>query len=316
MNASPSRCSSGPQSSTGTREEPAWVSMSAMCACSTLVGSSTSSPSRSVESMSTPCSSSRPLTTWTSEISGTPRSRHGSSASTTATIALETRFLAPLTSMSPTSGRAAVDDEGGGHGPSQTQTPRDGDGWAVTAARRLCVIGALLLRRRPSWRAPSSRGRPSSPPPSPEPSWRRPSREPSWSAAFLAGGLRRRLLRRCGLGGSLLCRGLRGAAFAGRGLRRRRLRRRAFLAGAFVAAAFAGAALAGAFFAAAFAGAAFGAAPSSRAPWRPGPCSPRPWSRPSWWWRPCGPSRWWSRRPSWRLPWPAPSRRLPCAPRP
>ena len=31
---------------------------------------------------------------------------------------------------------AAVDDEGGGHGTSQTQTPRDGDGWTVTAARR------------------------------------------------------------------------------------------------------------------------------------------------------------------------------------
>ena len=86
---------------------------------------------------------------------------------------------------------AAVDDEGGGHGPSQTQTPRVGDGWAVTDARRRCVMGALLLRRGllgggvfagaffagPS-PEPSSRLRPSWP----APSWRRP-----WPGAFFAG---------------------------------------------------------------------------------------------------------------------------------
>ena len=151
------------------------------------------------------------------------------------------------------------------------------------------------------------------------------------AGAFFAGGLLgRSLLGRRGL----LGRRLRGGGLGRRLLRRCRLLGRAF-AGAALAGAFFGAALAGAFLAAAFAeplgGSLLGCEPSG-APWpepswpRPSPappswsrllgrcrpCSPRPWSRPSWWWRPCVPSRWWSRRPSWRRPWPGLSPRLPC----
>ena len=52
----------------------------------------------------TPCSSSSPDTIATSEICGTPRSRDGSSPSSAATIALDTRFLAPRTCDVPCSG--------------------------------------------------------------------------------------------------------------------------------------------------------------------------------------------------------------------
>ena len=178
---------------------------------------------------------------------------------------------------------AAVDDEGGGHGPSQTQTPRDGDGWTVTAARRRCVMGVAT----------------SSPP-----------------ASLLAGAFF--------AGADFLAAAFAGAFFAAvlavrlrgrrlrRGLLRRGLRRGAFLAAAFVASGF----LVAAFVAAAFAGVAFlvaafvaadlaGAAFAGRRLRRRGLrrsllrgslggrglARPRPWSRPSSWWRPCGPSR-------------------------
>src|SRR5215218_3420493 len=104
MNASPRRCSSGPQNRIGMRLEPAWASMSATCALSTLVGSRTSSPSSGPPLTWTPCSSSRPDTIRTSAISGTPRSRLTPSPSSEATIALDTRFLAPRTATSPCSG--------------------------------------------------------------------------------------------------------------------------------------------------------------------------------------------------------------------
>src|SRR4051794_27512782 len=104
MNASPRRCSSGPQNRIGMRLEPACASMSATCALSTLVGSRTSSPSSGPPLTWTPCSSSRPDTIRTSAISGTPRSRLTPSPSSEATIALDTRFLAPRTATSPCSG--------------------------------------------------------------------------------------------------------------------------------------------------------------------------------------------------------------------
>ena len=52
----------------------------------------------------TPCTSSRPRTTRTSLMSGTSRRTLGVSPSSAATIALVTRFFAPLTSMRPRSG--------------------------------------------------------------------------------------------------------------------------------------------------------------------------------------------------------------------
>src|SRR3954454_7648857 len=104
MNASPRRCSSGPQNRIGIRLEPACASMSATWALSTFVGSRTSSPSSGPPVTCTPCSSSRPETIRTSAISGTPRSRLTPSPSSEATIALETRFLAPRTVTSPCSG--------------------------------------------------------------------------------------------------------------------------------------------------------------------------------------------------------------------
>ena len=51
---------------------------------------------------------------------------------------------------------AAVDDEGGGHAPSQTQTPRGCDGSAVTTARRPCRVSVPSSWRGPSWPASTS----------------------------------------------------------------------------------------------------------------------------------------------------------------
>src|SRR6478672_1856707 len=150
MNASPRRWSRGPQRSTGTREDPAWASMSATCACSTLVGSSSSSPSRSVESILTPWSSSRPETILTSEISGTLRRRQGPSASRAATIAFETRFLAPRTSRSPTSGEPpftvrmsamAQASQRAGEADTPRGVPASGEPWGSGA------LGGALGRR-------------------------------------------------------------------------------------------------------------------------------------------------------------------------
>ena len=284
MNASPSRCSSGPQSSTGTREEPAWVSMSADVGLLDVdVGSSSSSPSRSVESMRTPCSSSSPLTTWTSEISGMPRSRHGSSARTTATIALETRFLAPRTSMSPTRGlppsttSAAVMP----HQPNtdaarrrrlEPSPPRGVACWSqrVDFLAGAFLRGGSLLRRgllggRRPWREPSSP---------------RPSRRSALVAVtFFAGAFFAAALA----GASAVPSS--PAAFAGAALVAV-----TFFAGAFFAAALAGAALAGAFLAGAFFAGAALVAPAAFVPWRRSrrpPSSPPPWREPLPW-TPCG----------------------------
>ena len=86
------------------REEPAWASMSATLALSTCEGSSTSSPGSSPGPTVTPCSWSRPRTTRTSRMSGTLRSRLGPLPSRAATMAFGTRFFAPRTRISPSSG--------------------------------------------------------------------------------------------------------------------------------------------------------------------------------------------------------------------
>ena len=105
MNASPRRCRSGPQNRIGIRLDPACASMSATCARSTLLGSRSSTPSRGLASVTwTPCSSSRPVTTVTSRICGTFSRRLGSPPSRAATIALETKFLAPRTVIVPVRG--------------------------------------------------------------------------------------------------------------------------------------------------------------------------------------------------------------------
>src|SRR5580765_8566789 len=214
MKASPRRWSSGPQKSTGTREEPACASMSATWACRMLRGSMSSSPSRSVESIITPCSSRSPETTWTSEISGTPRRRHGSSASSAATSALETRFLAPRTSMSPTRGipplTRRLDDMSATMPRQRGSFPAD-HRWKTPASYAVLrpggrpghVVSGLLghaLGR--SLRRGGLRGR-----------------------SLGGGGLGRSLLR-CGLGRRRLGRGgLRGRSLGGGGLGRSLLRR-------------------------------------------------------------------------------------------
>ncbi len=104
MKAWPSRCSRGPQKRIGMREEPAWASMSATFALSTCEGSSTSSPGSSPGRTVTPCSCSSPRTTRTSRMSGTLRSRLGPLPSSAATMAFGTRFFAPRTRISPSSG--------------------------------------------------------------------------------------------------------------------------------------------------------------------------------------------------------------------
>ena len=105
MIASPRRCSSGPQKRIGMRELPAWASMSATWARSTFEGSRRSSPPATSCSIFTPWIDSRFETIRTSEMSGTERSTLGEVPSSAATIALETRFLAPRTVISPSSGR-------------------------------------------------------------------------------------------------------------------------------------------------------------------------------------------------------------------
>ncbi len=104
MKAWPRRCSSGPQKRIGMRDEPAWASMSATFALSTCEGSRMSSPGSSPGRTVTPCSCSSPRTTRTSRMSGTLRSRLGPLPSSAATIAFGTRFLAPRTRISPSSG--------------------------------------------------------------------------------------------------------------------------------------------------------------------------------------------------------------------
>src|SRR5450830_1090872 len=104
MNASPSRCSSGPQNRIGMRLAPACASMSATWALSTSVGSSAMTPAASSEVTRTPCSSRSSRTTATSRIRGTLCSSIGPSPSSDATIALETKFLAPRTVISPCRG--------------------------------------------------------------------------------------------------------------------------------------------------------------------------------------------------------------------
>src|SRR3954463_1090396 len=79
--------------------------MSATCARSTLLGSRSSTPSWGLDSVTwTPWSSSRPVTTVTSRICGTFSRRLGSSPRSAATIALETKFLAPRTVIVPVRG--------------------------------------------------------------------------------------------------------------------------------------------------------------------------------------------------------------------
>src|SRR5690606_12024378 len=104
MNASPRRCSSGPQKRIGMRLEPAWASMSATCADSTLEGSRSRTPASGSDFTATPCSSSSPVTTPTSRICGTLRSTLGDSPSNDATIAFDTKFFAPRTVIVPSSG--------------------------------------------------------------------------------------------------------------------------------------------------------------------------------------------------------------------
>ena len=96
MNASPSRCSSGPQSrigiagGAGVGVDVGDVGLLDVAGVqhqlAVAVGRSRSSRRAARAGRRRPS---------TSEISGTPRSRHGSSPSRAATIALDTRFLAP-----------------------------------------------------------------------------------------------------------------------------------------------------------------------------------------------------------------------------
>src|SRR5699024_4697443 len=105
MIASPRRCRSGPQNRIGIRELPAWASMSATWAFSTFEGSMCRVPDSASRSIFTPWMDSSSETIWTSRMSGTECSTLGCSPSSAATIALETRFFAPRTVISPLSGR-------------------------------------------------------------------------------------------------------------------------------------------------------------------------------------------------------------------
>lgn len=104
MKAWPRRCSSGPQNRIGMRDDPAWASMSATFADSTCEGSRISSPGSSPGRTVTPWSWRSPRTTRTSRMSGTLRRRLGPLPSSAATMAFGTRFLAPRTRISPSSG--------------------------------------------------------------------------------------------------------------------------------------------------------------------------------------------------------------------
>ena len=105
MIASPRRCSSGPQKRIGMRELPACASMSATWARSTFEGFRCSVPPTTSCSILTPWIDSSFETMRTSLMSGTERRTLGPSPSSAATIAFETRFLAPRTVISPSSGR-------------------------------------------------------------------------------------------------------------------------------------------------------------------------------------------------------------------
>ena len=105
MNASPKRCSSGPENRIGIRDEPDSVSTSATSARLTLVASMVTVPLLPSNATSTPCRRSRSETTYTSRISGTFFSTLTPGASSAATIALLTKFFAPRTLIVPFSGR-------------------------------------------------------------------------------------------------------------------------------------------------------------------------------------------------------------------
>ena len=104
MKARPVRCSNGPQSRTGIRLEPACAATATTSAFSTALGSSTSSPGSAPGVTWTPWSSSSSETMATSAMSGMLRSRLGVVPSNAATMAFGTRFFAPRTVSSPTSG--------------------------------------------------------------------------------------------------------------------------------------------------------------------------------------------------------------------
>ena len=104
MNASPRRCSSGPENRIGMRDEPDSVSTSATSASCTLVASIVTTPFAPSTVTSTPCRRSRSDTTCTSRISGTFFSTDVPGASNAATMALLTKFFAPRTLMVPFSG--------------------------------------------------------------------------------------------------------------------------------------------------------------------------------------------------------------------
>ena len=104
MNASPKRCSNGPENRIGMREDPERVSTSATSASCTLVASMVTMPLAPSTSTSTPCRRSRSDTTCTSRISGTFFNTDLPGASNAATMALLTKFFAPRTLMVPFSG--------------------------------------------------------------------------------------------------------------------------------------------------------------------------------------------------------------------
>ena len=115
--------------------------MSATWACSTLRRVEQQLAVAVGRSTLTPCSSSRPETTSTSLISGTSRSRHGPSASRAATIALETRFLAPADLEVADQRDAAVHGEDVCHGASIAAQPTRPTPRGVPAP----VVGAGVL---------------------------------------------------------------------------------------------------------------------------------------------------------------------------
>ena len=104
MNASPKRCSSGPENRIGIRDEPDSVSTSATSASCTLAASIVTTPLSPSTVTSTPCRRSKSDTTCTSRISGTFFSTEVPGASNAATMALLTKFFAPRTLMVPFSG--------------------------------------------------------------------------------------------------------------------------------------------------------------------------------------------------------------------
>ena len=104
MNASPKRCTSGPENRIGMRDEPDSVSTSATSASCTREASMATMPFAPSTSTSTPCRRSKSDTTCTSRISGTFFSTDLPGASNAATIALLTKFFAPRTLIVPFKG--------------------------------------------------------------------------------------------------------------------------------------------------------------------------------------------------------------------